>query len=176
MTVQPLDLLWAPWRMKYVKYAAVVRPVGECIFCKARDEIGKEKENLVLYRGRSALVMLNLFPYNTGHLMVVPFKHVPSLEQLSNEELTELFVMVKRCLKLLRRVYKPDGFNVGVNIGRVAGAGFEDHVHVHIVPRWNGDTNFMPVIAGTKVLPEAIEECYRELSKHVSILSQDEEN
>ncbi len=168
--MRALDILWAPWRMKYVKYAAIRKPIEECIFCKARDEVGKERENLVLFRAKYCLVMLNLFPYNTGHLMIAPYRHVPSLEQLSNEELTELMVLTKRCLKMLREAYKPDGFNIGINIGRVAGAGFEEHVHIHVVPRWNGDTNFMPVIAGTKVIPESVLDTYDTLIKYTHLL------
>jgi len=108
---------------------------------------------------------MNLYPYNTGHLMVAPLRHVPSIEDLGEEELLDLFSLVRRCLRLLRRAFKPDGFNVGINIGRVAGAGVEGHVHVHIVPRWCGDTNFMPVIASTKVIPEGIRDTYRRLMR-----------
>jgi len=165
-----VDILWAPWRMKYVRYEALKREEG-CFLCRAaRAE--KLEEQLVLYRGRDGLVVMNKYPYNTGHLLVAPLRHVPSLEDLEEEELCKLFSLVKRCLKLLRAALNPDGFNIGVNLGRVAGAGLEDHVHVHIVPRWNGDTNFMPIIADTKVIPEALKDTYRALMKHADLLKE----
>jgi len=156
--------------MKYVRYEALRKDKG-CFLCKAaRAE--KPEEQLVLYKGRDGLVVMNRYPYNTGHLLVAPLRHVPSLEDLEGEELCGLFSLVKRCLKLLRTALNPDGFNVGVNLGRVAGAGLEDHVHVHIVPRWNGDTNFMPIIANTKVIPEALKDTYHTLMKYVNLLRE----
>ena len=163
-----MDIMWAPWRMRYVKYEALKRERG-CFLCKALTS-EKPEERLVVYRGEDGLVVMNLYPYNTGHLLVAPIRHVPSLEDLSDEEIESLFKLVKRSLSLLRRALKPDGFNVGVNIGRVAGAGLEDHVHVHIVPRWSGDTNFMPVIADTKVIPEALRDTYGTLMKYRDVL------
>lgn len=114
-------------------------------------------------RGKKAFVILNKYPYNPGHLMIVPYRHVPTLELLDQEEGSELIVLTSRAVKALRDIYTPDGFNVGINIGRVAGAGIEQHIHVHVVPRWNGDSNFMPVIGNTKVLPETLEETYKSL-------------
>jgi ATP adenylyltransferase len=146
--------------MKYIKEAAGGKAPG-CIFCEAprmRDE-----DSLIVYRGERVYVILNKYPYNTGHVMVVPYRHVPSLEDLSEEELRELGLVVAKTLRVLREAYKPHGFNVGVNIGEAAGAGVAGHVHVHVVPRWKGDANFMIVTGGVKVLPESLDETFRKL-------------
>jgi len=139
------------------------KPRG-CIFCKiAREK--KDKKNYVLFRGKWNYVLLNNYPYNSGHLMVVPFKHVKNLEDLTDEELYEHFKIVRESVKNLKKVFKPEGFNIGINIGRIAGAGVENHIHTHIVPRWSGDTNYMPVIADTKVIPEALKQTYNRLKE-----------
>lgn len=133
-----------------------------CIFCRkitAQDDAAEH----VLARGRHVFVVLNRYPYNNGHLMVVPYAHVPSLEDLDSETRAELMEMVVRSLRALRAAYAPDGFNMGANIGQVAGAGVADHVHLHIVPRWSGDTNYMPIIGQTRVIPELLDETYRRL-------------
>ncbi|RLE78253.1 MAG: HIT family hydrolase [Thermoplasmata archaeon] len=156
-----MDILWAPWRMKYIEYEAIKKH-KECIFCIAA-KTEKMEDNLVLHRTGSSVVLMNLYPYNTGHLLVAPKRHVASTEDLSKDELQDLFELLNRCLKLLRTVLRPDGFNIGINLRRVAGAGIEDHVHIHVVPRWNGDTNFMPVISNTKVIPEALKDTYKRL-------------
>lgn len=161
-------ILWAPWRMAYIRSAG---SEGECIFCVKPRE-GRDEENLILYRGKLCFVMLNRYPYNNGHLMVAPYAHKASLEELTGEELTELFETVKMGIVWLKRAYDPHGFNVGINIGRVAGAGFEDHIHVHIVPRWSGDTNFMPVVSDTKVLSEALNETYRRIREAIETVSR----
>jgi len=141
--------LWAPWRFSYI-----MKPASdECIFCKYSSD-SRDAENFVVYRSKFSIAVLNAYPYNTGHVMVAPIRHVPSIENLSEDELTDLINVVTLIVKALRAEYKPDGINIGANIGRAAGAGIEGHFHIHIVPRWIGDTNFMPVIAGTKVLPE----------------------
>lgn len=134
----------------------------ECIFCELPKR-GEDRESLILTRGERAFVLLNRFPYNPGHLMVAPYRHVPSLEDLTPEEALELWELTVKSMRALREAFSPHGFNVGVNVGRVAGAGFEGHVHVHVVPRWNGDTNFMPVVANTKVISESLERVYEEL-------------
>ncbi|AEB94121.1 histidine triad (HIT) protein [Metallosphaera cuprina Ar-4] len=136
----------------------------DCLFCRVSRETN-DKENLVVCRSQKAFVILNKYPYNPGHIMIVPFRHVPSLELLENDEGLQLFRLTSIALKVLRDIYSPDGFNVGINIGRVAGAGIEQHVHVHIVPRWNGDSNFMPIIGHTKVLPETLDETYKKLNQ-----------
>ncbi|HID94955.1 MAG TPA: HIT domain-containing protein [Candidatus Latescibacteria bacterium] len=154
-----MDTLWAPWRMKYI--LELDRGDG-CIFCdKVKDD--KDRENLILCRGQYCYVMLNLFPYNNGHLMVIPYKHTDTLTDLSEPERLEFLGLTDQSLKVLQKVLEPDGFNLGINLGRSAGAGIEDHIHLHIVPRWAGDTNFMPVLGDTKVLSESLEETYRKL-------------
>ncbi len=153
-----MERLWAPWRMAYVKKAAR-REYEGCIFCEALKK--SDEEALIVYRGRLSYIIMNTYPYNPGHLMVVPNRHVASLEDLGREELLELMLLVNASLKGLREAVSPHGFNIGVNLGQVAGAGIEDHVHIHIVPRWSGDTNFMPVIGNTKVIPQALQETYK---------------
>jgi len=166
-----MDIIWAPWRMKYIEYASLQKPRG-CFICEAiRAE--KPKDRLVLYKGRLSIVLMNLYPYNTGHLLVAPIRHVPDLENLDEKELTALFKAVKTSLKALRETLKPHGFNIGINLGRIAGAGLEDHVHVHIVPRWDGDTNFMPIIANTKVMPEALKDTYLRIMRKADLISEE---
>jgi len=141
----------------------------ECIFCKAVK--GGDEENYVVMRSEHSIAMLNIFPYNTAHVMIAPVRHVARLEQLTREEVLDLFEVLSRVIKAIDQEYSPQGYNIGVNVGRVAGAGVESHVHVHVVPRWLGDTNFMPVIAGTKVMPEDLRSTYARLRNRV--VSQD---
>lgn len=150
--------LWAPWRMPYLKNG---QPKG-CIFC-AKTRQDDDRANLILYRGRHAFVMMNLYPYSNGHLLVSPYRHVGSIEGLSPATMADLMRTAQRAMKALRLVFKPDAFNLGINQGREAGAGIESHVHLHVVPRWNGDTNFMPVLADTRVIPENLESSYDKL-------------
>ncbi len=133
-----------------------------CVFCVAQSQ-PDGPENLIVYRGQRVFVILNRFPYTSGHLMIVPFEHLPTLEDLDVNTRTEMIEVTSLGIQALRRVYKPDGFNIGINIGEVAGAGIADHVHTHIVPRWKGDTNFMSTLGETRVLPEALDETYRRL-------------
>ena len=149
-----MERLWAPWRMQYI---GVEQRPG-CLFCRVIENPDDPDAALVVWRPDSAIVMLNKFPYNPGHLMVAPRVHKPSLEDLTDEETATLMSALRATLKVLRGVLKPEGFNIGANIGRPAGAGIPDHVHLHVVPRWNGDTNFMPVLDDVKVIPEALEE------------------
>jgi ATP adenylyltransferase len=157
-------LLWAPWRSAYVGKA----PAGElsCIFCFGRIGAEARRRRLVLYAGRLALVMLNRYPYNNGHLMLAPRRHVASPELLTREELSGLSEFVARSVQRLRAAYRPTGLNVGMNLGRAAGAGIADHMHWHLVPRWEGDNNFMPVIGSTRVLPQSLAETYALLEPH----------
>ncbi len=150
--------IWAPWRMEYIQ---MKKPKG-CILCENPRQ-DNDAVNHILYRGDKNFVIMNSYPYNPGHLMIVPYRHIASLEELTDEELHEHFDIVSRSIKVLRQVLSPGGFNLGINIGKVAGAGIEDHVHTHIVPRWQGDTNFMPVIADARVVPEALAETYQKL-------------
>lgn len=153
-----MEKLWAPWRMKYI----LSNKTEGCIFCqKAAEE--NDEENLILYRGKSSFLILNTFPYNCGHLIVVPNRHIRNLEKLSASESTELMRLTQLSIQTLKTVLKPEGFNIGMNLGRVSGAGVEDHLHIHIVPRWNGDTNFMPLLADTKVLSESLRDTYTRL-------------
>jgi ATP adenylyltransferase len=150
--------LWSPWRLEYL-----MEPKAEdCIFCHAAES-GDDRGNLVLLRGERVFLILNRFPYNNGHFMVVPYSHVPSLEDLDESILTEMMLLLNRGLGALRAVMFPDGFNVGANLGQVAGAGIEDHVHLHAVPRWMGDTNFMPVVGDMRVVPQTWLQTYDDL-------------
>lgn len=142
--------LWAPWRMSYIKKAS---EITECLFCKAATS-KDEEENLVLLRTHYSVAMLNAYPYNTAHVMVAPKRHVARIELLQDYEVVDIFNLTKEVVKAIDEEYRPEGYNIGINIGRVAGAGIEAHIHIHVVPRWLGDTNFMPVIAATKVIPE----------------------
>ncbi|MFQ6016034.1 MAG: HIT domain-containing protein [Anaerolineae bacterium] len=135
---------------------------GECIFCSALKE-NNDRETHILYRGETSFIILNRYPYNNGHLMVVPYQHVASPEELNEETSLELMLLVSKSLGLLREAMAPEGFNIGANMGQVAGAGVADHFHVHIVPRWAGDTNFMPIIASTRTIPELLNETYDKL-------------
>ena len=145
---------------------------GSCIFCdKLRDPPTKDRDNLLLLRGARAMLLLNLYPYTNGHLLVAPNEHCGELEGLDAETLKEMMLLVGRGIRALRRSLAPQGFNVGANLGRVAGAGVEDHVHFHIVPRWNGDTNFMPVLADTRMIPELLPQTYDNL---LALLQEDE--
>ena len=143
--------LWAPWRLEYITQADELEG---CVFClEAAGEI-PESGSLVVARGETAIALLNKYPYSSGHLMAAPRRHVGSFAELGDEETLEIHALARAALAALERLYGPDGFNLGWNLGRVAGAGIADHVHLHIVPRWSGDTNFMPVLADTKVIPE----------------------
>lgn len=148
-----MDRLWSPWRLAYV--TAAQHSPTECIFCDAAAQPDAE---LVLFRGRLCFVILNLFPYNNGHLMVAPNRHLNTLGMLDAEEQSELMTLVRWSEMALTEAYRPQGINVGINLGKVAGAGIEDHLHVHLVPRWAGDTNFMTALAEVRVLPEALEQ------------------
>lgn len=164
-----MDTLWAPWRMEYIE-GAKNGESNQCIFC-SRITQKADTENLILYRGERAFIIMNRFPYNNGHLMVVPYRHSGNILDLDTEENAELLQLIQMGVKALEQVMQPHGFNIGMNLGRVAGAGVEDHVHFHVVPRWNGDTNFMPIIGETKVVSEALEKSYRKLSKAIRDLT-----
>lgn len=155
--------IWAPWRKKYVRSR---RKTGGCLFCRVlRAPRKKDFKNLLLLRSKHSFLMLNLYPYTNGHLMAVPNRHVPSLEKLNEGEKLDLLRLQDRALGLLRRALHPQGFNLGINLGKVAGAGIPRHVHIHIVPRWFGDTNFMPVLSGAKVIADSPQGTYQALSR-----------
>jgi ATP adenylyltransferase len=157
-----MDRLWAPWRIAYVQGTGKKREKQRCIFCDAAK--GGHKQHVLFTTGRS-IAILNIFPYNNGHIMVAPLRHTGQLSSLSPEEALDLFDAVSRVMRVLDRIIKPAGYNVGANIGRAAGAGIPGHLHLHIVPRWNGDTNFMPVVNSTKVISQSLEELHTRFMK-----------
>jgi ATP adenylyltransferase len=153
-----MEHLWAPWRIEYLRIA---QECG-CILCQKPKE-DNDEANFILFRGQHNFIILNAFPYNPGHLMVAPYRHIADLQALTDEEAKEHFDIIKKGLWLLAEELKPTGFNIGLNVGKVAGAGIAEHIHTHIVPRWQGDTNFMPILSDTKVIPEAVTSTYRKL-------------
>ncbi len=156
-----MERLWSPWRSQYVSQAPEAD--AGCIFCRfTRDQ--DDVSNLVAYRGEHAYVVLNRFPYNSGHLMIVPYQHTSEFASLPPETLSDLMSLMGLCLGALQDAFGPDGYNTGMNLGSVAGAGIADHLHLHVVPRWAGDTNFMPVLADIKVMPELLQESYDKLA------------
>jgi ATP adenylyltransferase len=150
-----MDSLHAPWRIEYI--LSPKPELKEGLFARIAQS-SDDEANLVIVRDRMCFALLNKYPYNGGHLMVVPYKEVADLNGLTGEELADLWKLVRRCINALTQLMKPDGFNIGINLGKVAGAGIVEHLHIHVVPRWNGDTNFMPVLANTTVLPQALNE------------------
>ncbi|MBJ7355402.1 MAG: HIT domain-containing protein [Thermoleophilaceae bacterium] len=163
--MSPKDRLWAPWRMQYVEHHGPDTSEGKtgCIFCDFPAE-DNDTKNLIAHRGELAYVILNGFPYNNGHVMVVPYEHNAKLHEVSPETAQEITELTQLALKVLEGVYHPGGFNIGINQGDAAGAGIGAHLHQHIVPRWVGDTNFMPVVADVRVLPEALSGSYEKIS------------
>lgn len=158
-----MERLWAPWRSRYIQEVADKNP-EECFLCKA-VQLKNPEEAYVLSISRTSFAILNIYPYNTGHLMVVPLRHVANIEELSEQEHADIGMMLARCVRAIKKAYSPHGINIGMNLGRAAGAGLESHLHFHIVPRWNGDTNFMPVVAETKVISEMLDDAFRKLKK-----------
>lgn len=155
-----MKTLWAPWRMEYIN----AQKDGGCIFCDAPKK--DPKEGLVLFNGSLSMVMLNKYPYSTGHIMISPARHISKLEELTPEESIDIFRLLRHSAATLTRAFKPDGFNIGMNIGKASGAGIEEHIHMHVVPRWNGDTNFMPVLSEVKVIPQHIIDIFLKLSPY----------
>lgn len=156
-----MEHLWAPWRMAYINREGPKDDDG-CFLCtypRRQDDAA----TLIVARGERCFAILNRFPYNSGHLMIAPYAHLPTIEELDAPTLTEMMTLAQRCLAALRAAMHPDGFNMGINQGRVAGAGITDHVHYHVVPRWEGDTNFMPVLADVKVMPDLLENTYKQV-------------
>lgn len=153
-----INRLWAPWRIKYIRN----KKSKKCIFCEGVKH--KNKEYIIL-RTKYSIAMLNIYPYNNGHIMVSPVRHIKDLSQLKEDETLDLFRVLNKVKRLLDRALKPDGYNIGINISKAAGAGIIGHLHIHVVPRWIGDSNFMPIVANTKLIPQSLEELYRQL-KH----------
>src|SRR3954469_10169996 len=154
--------IWAPWRLAYVKDASKDN-AEECIFC-AKPQSDDDASNLIVHRGEKAFVILNLFPYTNGHMMIAPYEHVGAIEEIDPQTTAEMMALAQRGIRILEDVYAPQGYNVGFNQGRVAGAGVEHHIHMHVVPRWGGDTNFMPVLADTRVMPQALGDSFAALA------------
>jgi len=153
-----MEHIWAPWRVEYIFSE---KPEG-CILCDKPNE-NKDEENYVLYRGKYNYIMLNKYPYNPAHLLIAPYRHTDTVENLTDEERNEHFELVCRGLGVLRKVYNPHGFNIGANLGRTAGAGIDEHYHSHIIPRWNGDTNYITVMDDVRVIPQAMAETYQQI-------------
>jgi ATP adenylyltransferase len=153
-----MEAIWAPWRLEYI----LSEKEGGCIFCSMPPE-EKDRENLILHRGKNHFIILNAYPYNNGHMMVVPYRHTSTLNGWSDGERSEFMELADLAVELLKMTMNPDGFNIGINMGEPAGAGIADHIHLHIVPRWSGDTNFMPVMSDTRVIPEHILATYDKL-------------
>ncbi len=154
-----MDFLWSPWRYQYV---ANIHNADGCVFC-IDASTAKDAERLILFRGQDHFIILNLFPYTCGHLLIAPYRHLSALSELSAEQNLELMELTQRAVAALRKIYRPDGFNLGMNLGKCAGAGIDQHLHLHIVPRWCGDANFMTVSGETRVLPEALQTTYLKL-------------
>lgn len=157
-----MDKIWAPWRKKYIE-----QKIGKkCIFCEGPKK-KRDRSSYIIKKSKYSFVMLNLYPYNNGHLIIAPYRHVSDLDRLEENELLDLMQLVIQSKKLIAKTLKPDGYNLGINIGKIAGAGFEKHVHIHLVPRWSGDTNFMPVISNTKVISQSLESLFKRLKKRI---------
>lgn len=156
--------LFSPWRSAYIQTFKHTQKSSKCLFCRIAKE-RKDAGNYVVCRGKHCFVVLNLYPYNSGHLMIVPYKHTNTIEALTEREFAEILTITTRAQKALRKISKPHGFNFGANFGRVAGAGIDKHVHFHLVPRWSGDTNFMPVLADTKLISEEMQKMWKELKR-----------
>ena len=156
------DNLWAPWRMQYIReIEKKLQGNKSCIFCDKKE--ADDKSSHVVFRGKSSFVMLNIYPYNNGHLLFAPYAHVPDMDDLNREDVWEIFECINTYKKKIKDKMNCDGFNFGCNLGKTAGAGCEEHIHFHLVPRWNGDTNFMPIIGDTKVIPQSLEKVWEML-------------
>ena len=154
-----MNHLWTPWRSKYIQGK---KEKGRCIFCEAAVS-SEDRENLVVFRGQCCFVILNRYPYTNGHLMIAPYEHVSRLNQSGEQTTEEMMRLVRRAEEILQEAYRPDGLNLGMNLGEAAGAGIEQHIHMHVLPRWNGDANFMTSVAETRILPELLDDTYSKL-------------
>lgn len=168
-----MEIKFTPWRMNYIKGGNAMEKPG-CVLCNlAAGTAAEDVANLLLYRGQSCYVVMNLYPYNTAHLMVVPYEHTADLAGMADTAAQELFALTRRCVRIINGEYQPHGYNLGMNLGRTAGAGIDEHLHMHIVPRWHGDANFMPIVGGTKLLPEELSRSYERLRPHFDLLVRD---
>ena len=160
-----MDILWSPWRMQYI----LGPKPDECVFCLPSPD--EDEERLVLYRGGTAFVIMNTFPYNSGHLMIVPFRHTWEYSHLTKEECSEIFALSQSCVAILEKASSPQGFNLGFNLGAAAGAGIKGHIHMHVVPRWNGDSSFIAVLGETRTIPEYLTATYARLKPYFDELT-----
>jgi len=161
-----MEIKFTPWRMHYIKSSDETKRLDGCVLCAIPAASPEDDaENLLLYRGKTCYVVLNLYPYNTAHLMVVPYAHRANLAGLVSETAQELFTLTQRAVAIIEAEYQAQGFNLGMNLGRSAGAGIEEHLHMHVVPRWIGDSNFMPIVGGTKLIPEELSQTYARLHR-----------
>jgi ATP adenylyltransferase len=167
-----LEKLWSPWRSNYIDSFKNPDKDGECVFCTAQKLSAEDPESLLLYKGSSSFLMMNLFPYNNGHLMIIPNRHISDYLDLSSPELNEIFELNKKAMTVLRKIMYPHGFNFGANIGKAAGAGIHEHLHFHLVPRWNGDTNFMPVLGEVKIISQDLIETKNKFIAEFNSLEQ----
>ncbi len=163
-----MENLWAPWRTEYIHCITNQKGKKGCLFCLLKRSRADAK-NLILYRGNLSFIVMNRYPYNSGHLMVAPYRHIANFELLTTAEGEEIIKLLQQSLRVLKKEFHPHGFNIGANLGAVAGAGVTGHIHLHIVPRWQGDTNFMPVLATTKVVSEHLQSTYQRLVAHFSL-------
>lgn len=166
-----MERLWAPWRMSYI---SKLSEPGACFLCEAASHPEKDDENYVVWRGKLVFCIINLYPYNNGHVLVSPYRHEGDLGEMTPEERLDLWDGMVRTQRLLKKVMSPQGFNIGINLGKTAGAGVAEHLHVHLVPRWEGDTNFMPVLADTKIVPQALADLYRQLKTAIAEMEKEQ--
>ena len=161
-----MQRLWSPWRYEYIAGSGIENPeAATCVFCEIQRDPDHDEANFVIHRAAHNFVVLNIYPYISGHLLIVPYQHVADLDAVAKETTDELMDLTKRCQTALREAYSPGGFNIGINMGRSGGAGIADHIHIHIMPRWSGDTNFMSTVGETRVIPEDLATTYRKLKE-----------
>lgn len=158
-----MDKIWAPWRIKYIN----INKNKGCILCSIAKNRKMDRKQFVILRGEHSFSLLNIYPYNNGHFMACAMRHIKGLEDLKKQELIELFDIIKKTKKLIDKILKPAGYNIGINLGKISGAGIEGHLHIHVVPRWQGDTNFMPVISDTKVIQQSLKDLHNKLIKNL---------
>jgi len=156
-----MNKIWAPWRITYIQKTKS----RNCIFCGAAKNKKNNKKHLVLLRGKKSFSILNLYPYNNGHFMVSPYRHIKNIEQLNKEEALDIFDVLKKTKQIMNKILKPQGYNIGINIGEISGAGIAGHIHVHVVPRWSADTNFMPVVSDTKIISQSLQQLFKKFKQ-----------
>jgi ATP adenylyltransferase len=158
--------LWAPWRIRYIEQDYNIKSKGKankCFLCVTDSK--SDNKDFIIYRGKYSFIIMNHYPYNAGHLLIAPYRHIGQVEKITQNEVSEIFLLVQKSIIAMKKAYCPHGYNIGLNIGKIAGAGVPGHLHVHLIPRWTGDTNFMPIMAGTKVINEELEKMYSKLKK-----------